>query len=305
MRVRVLGSAAGGGSPQWNCGCDNCCRLRSGALVQRSRLQDSLAVSADGERWLLLNASPDLRAQIENFCALWPRAARHSPIAAVALTNGDLDHVLGLLTMRESERLMIFATRSVRGGLVEHNAMLRTLDRFEGHTQWRDLEPGRALSVVDASGADLGLSIEAVIAPGKLPLHLAGVCPPDELDNIGLLVRERGGDRTLAYFPGVAGQSAAVARALARSHTAFFDGTFFSSDELIRLGVGLQRAEAMAHWPLSGDGGSLRWLEGRCPRLLLTHINNTNPLLEPTSAARSSVAAAAIEVAEDELEVTL
>ena len=127
MRVRVLGSAAGGGFPQWNCGCTNCSAVRSGSAELEPRTQDSLAVSADGRRFLLLNASPDIRVQLEAFPALWPRAGRQTPIACVALSNGDLDHVLGLFSLRESQRLELVTSASIRQGLLEHNAMLKTL----------------------------------------------------------------------------------------------------------------------------------------------------------------------------------
>ena len=142
MRVRVLGSAAGGGFPQWNCGCPNCVDVRAGARGLQARTQESVAVSADGEHWFLLNASPEVRAQIESFPALHPRGPRHSPLAGILLTNGDLDHCLGLLSLRESHRLNVYATPRVRHGFTENNVLYGTLQRFPGHTSWHALELG-------------------------------------------------------------------------------------------------------------------------------------------------------------------
>src|SRR5882757_6994567 len=141
MRVRILGSGAGGGVPQWNCGCANCRAVRADSPHIRARTQDAIAVSADPASWLIVNASPDIRQQIESFDELHPKAARHSPIAAVVLTNGDLDHVVGLFTLRESHPLVVYATEVVWRGLVDHNVMMRTLQRFEGHVTWRPLVP--------------------------------------------------------------------------------------------------------------------------------------------------------------------
>ncbi len=153
MRIRVLGSAAGGGFPQWNCGCSNCQGLRSGSVQAVARRQESVAISADGDAWFLLNASPEIREQIENFPALWPRQPRHSPIAGIVLTNGDLDHCLGLLSLRESQPIAIYATSAVRTGFTDGNVLYRTLERFEGQATWRILSLGvsRILGVEDSS----------------------------------------------------------------------------------------------------------------------------------------------------------
>src|SRR5271166_2823442 len=161
FRARVLGSGAGGGLPQWNCGCSNCTLVRAADPRLSPRTQDSLAFSASDE-WLLVNTSPDVLRQIEAFPALHPRAPRDSPVAGVVLTNGDLDHVTGLLSLRESQPLVLFATERVRAGLVERNAMLRTLSRFEGHVAWKRLELGREVVLERA-----GLGVTALPAPGK------------------------------------------------------------------------------------------------------------------------------------------
>ena len=144
MRLRVLGSAAGGGFPQWNCGCANCTGVRAGTIQATPRTQESLALSDDGERWFLINCSPEIRAQIEGFAPLWPKDKRHSPIAGLLLTNGDLDHCLGLLSLRESHPLSLYATDAVRAGFTENNVLYKTLQRFEGQAKWTRLAPGVA-----------------------------------------------------------------------------------------------------------------------------------------------------------------
>src|SRR5712692_1845693 len=292
MRIRVLGSAAGGGFPQWNCGCPNCRDLRAGSLAAQSRTQESVAISADGERWALINASPEIRQQIENFPPLHPRHSRHSPIAAILLTNGDLDHCLGLLSLRESHRLTVFATDRVRRGFTEGNVLYRTLERFSDQVTWRALKLGREEELTS------GLTVEAVAVPGKPPIHLEGRYPPDAEDNVGFRIRESRTGTVLAYFSGVGKVSPAVAQALEDAHCVFFDGTFWSDDELPALGLGEKRAREMAHSPLGGADGSLAALGTlRASRRVLIHINNTNPLLRDDSPERAQVAARGWEIA--------
>jgi pyrroloquinoline quinone biosynthesis protein B len=261
-----------------------------------------VAVSADGAAWFLLNVSPEIRAQIESFPPLTPRQPRHSPIAGLILTNGDLDHCLGLLSLRESHPLTVYATESVRAGFTGGNVLYRTLERFEGQVTWRALsvDPGRAQPLGDS-----GLTVTAIATPGKLPLHLEATCKPSAGDNIGLIIHDPRTGGRLAYFSGVAGPAPAIARALADADVLFFDGTFWSSDELIAAGLGTRRAEEMAHWPVGGAGGSAAFLAGQRGRKLLIHVNNTNPILRETSAERRALDAAGIEVAVDGLELSL
>jgi pyrroloquinoline quinone biosynthesis protein B len=306
MQVRVLGSAAGGGFPQWNCGCDNCRAVRNGVLGLRARSQESVAVSADGQAWFLLNASPEIRAQIESFAGLHPRAPRHSPIAGIVLTNGDLDHCLGLLSLRESYPLCLYTTRSVERGWTQGNVLHRTLQRFPEQLSFRPLTLGRAEVLALRDGSPSGLTLEAVPVPGKLPIHLEGMYPPSAEDNIGLLVREPARERTLAYFPAVAAACSPLAAAVAQADCVFFDGTFWSSDELPRAGLGDKRAEDMAHWPIGGANGSLGWLrELRAARRIFIHVNNTNPILREDSAEAQQLTAAGVELAYDGMELAL
>jgi pyrroloquinoline quinone biosynthesis protein B len=302
MRVRVLGSAAGGGVPQWNCACVNCALARAGDGRVASRTQDSIAVSTGrGERWLLVNASPDVLRQIERFNALWPPSARSTPIAALALTNGDLDHVLGLFSLRESQPLRVLATRRVREGLVEHNAMLRTLGRTPDQLAWVDLELGREV-VLD----DMGVGVTAVAAPGKLPVHLTGLTDPSAEDNVALRIREMAGAKRTIVVATSMGALDGVEALLAGADATFFDGTFWSGDELIAQGLGTARARDMAHVPVGGEDGSLERLPRPMTlRRIYTHVNNTNPMLREGSPERAAVERAGWEVAFDGMEISL
>jgi len=216
MQVRVLGSAAGGGVPQWNCGCPNCREARAGGPRVTPRTQDSLAISDDGEGWFLLNASPEIRQQIESFPPLHPRGPRHSPIRAILLTNGDLDHCLGLFSLRESHPLVIYATERVRQGLAGPNVIFRTLQRFPEQVTGRPLKLGREEELSGLDGAPSGLSVIALPVPGKLPIHLEGLMPPDPEDNVGLWIRERRTGRLAVYVPGVASVDDRLRQALGR-----------------------------------------------------------------------------------------
>ncbi|HET9959716.1 MAG TPA: pyrroloquinoline quinone biosynthesis protein PqqB [Polyangiaceae bacterium] len=305
MLVRVLGSAAGGGFPQWNCGCSNCVGVRQGTLRATARTQESVAVSSDGDAWFILNVSPEIRQQIEAFPGLHPRALRQTPIAGLVLTNGDLDHCLGVLSLRESQRLVAYATDRVRRGFVDGNVFYRTLQRFEGQFSWQILELAQPQPLRDAEGHASGLSLTALPLPGKPPLHaLSSERHPE--DNVALRIRDDRTGRVLAYLPGVMGPSALVDEALRGADAVFFDGTFWTSDELVQLGIGTRRAEDMAHWPLSGESGSLEYLK-RFPdaRRVLIHINNTNPVLREDSRERAELDAAGVQLAYDGMEFSL
>lgn len=289
MRAIVIGSAAGGGVPQWNCACAGCAAARAGRAP--SRTQASVAVSADGERWYLLGASPDLRSQIEATPALRPSPPRRSPIAGVLLPNAELDSTLGLFSLRERHAFTIHATDAVLAGVARANAMSRALAR----AAWHALAPGVETEI------DAGLSVTAVPAPGKVPNHLAGTGFTG--DNVGLVVRAAG--RSLAYFPSVAAPSLEVERAAREADVVLWDGTFWTEAGLADAGVGTATAAEMAHWPLGGEGGSLRWLAALpARRRLLVHVNNTNPVLQPGSDEARAVAAAGVEIAEDGMEVS-
>jgi pyrroloquinoline quinone biosynthesis protein B len=299
MRAIVLGSAAGGAFPQWNCGCPNCAAVRAGRAGFVRRTQDSLAVTARGDRFALVNASPDVLAQLQATPALAPRAARHSPIAAVVLTNGDLDHVLGLFSLRESQPLAVYATASVWRGL-EASVFVRTLRRFEGQLAFRPLALGEPQELADAAGEPLGLRVRAFATPGKLPVHLVGRAEPSAEDNVGLTLCDAGGSASLAYAAACASLDGVD---LDGHATVLFDGTFFREDELVRLGLSKARAKDMAHMPIGGADGSLARLASLRARKIYTHVNNTNPILAPGSSERREIDAAGWEVAFDGMEL--
>jgi pyrroloquinoline quinone biosynthesis protein B len=296
MQVRVLGSAAGGGFPQWNCGCGNCRAVRAGDVNFRARTQDSVAVSADGHAWVVLNASPEIRAQIESFAPLHPRTARDTPIAALVLTNGDLDHTLGLFSLRESHPITVASTATVRSGILEANVMVRTLQRFDGQLTWNALALGAPYAIA-------GMQIELFAVAGKRPVHLELVGDASPEDNVGVLATDGVGKR-IAYVPGVASLDAASRARIDGCDVVLFDGTFWSADELTKPGLMNKRAEDMAHWPIGGVDGSLAALAmHRGGRKIYTHINNTNPILREDSPERRAVEASGVEVAYDGLTI--
>ncbi len=305
MLVRILGAAAGGRFPQWNCGCFNCHGLRTGSIQARARTQDSVAVSSDGQSWFLLNASPDVLTQIEQHPPLHPRGSRHSPIAGILLGNGDLDHVLGLFSLRESYPLVVYATDAVREGLEEHNVLFRTLRRFPDQLTFRKLELGRELDLKGADGRPSGLTVRAFPVTGKRPVHLEHLGGAGDEDNVGFRIRDEKSGRTLLYVSAAASVSVLEGQEHAVD-CLLFDGTFWTSDELIRQGLGKARAEDMAHLPISGATGSLALLgQLRVPRKIFTHINNTNPILREDSEERAEVEAAGWEIAYDGMEIEL
>ena len=307
MKIRVLGSAAGGGCPQWNCACRNCRGARDGSIRIEARTQECVAVSGDGEAWFLLNASPEVRSQIESFPELWPRRLRHSPIQGILLTNGDLDHTLGLLSLRESQPLVVHATEAVRRGFVETNVLYRTLQRFPGQVSWRTLPLQREIELERRDGGPSGLSVEAFPVPGKLPVHLEGLgMTPGPGDNIGLRIRELGSGRALVYLSTVGRLTGETLSAAGRADCLFFDGTFWSDDELRELGASEKTAREMAHLPIGGENGSLVALrETRPPLRIYIHLNNTNPVLAEDSLERAAVESAGWRVARDGMEIAL
>ncbi|HEY3592386.1 MAG TPA: MBL fold metallo-hydrolase, partial [Polyangiaceae bacterium] len=221
------------------------------------------------------------------------------------LTNGDLDHCLGLLSLRESQPLAVYATESVRSGFTENNVLYRTLQRFDGQIAWCPLALGKALPLALADGSPSGLTVRAFAVPGKTPIHLQDRAPSPE-DNIGLRIEEARTGKVLSYLPAVGGAAASLGEATRGADAIFFDGTFWSSDELPSLGVGEKRAEDMAHWPVGGTGGSLSVLrEMAAAHRVLIHLNNTNPLLRDDSPEREAVDAAGVTVAYDGMELSL
>jgi pyrroloquinoline quinone biosynthesis protein B len=300
LELCVLGSAAGGAFPQWNCGCDNCRGVRAGDVRFVARSEDSLALW-DGERCFLVNASPGVNAQLVRHPEFWPKALRGSPVEGVILTNGDIDHTLGLFTLREWQPLAVYATTRVREGL-ERNAMLATLLRREGQLVWRELPLDEPVVLCGPTGAPTSMRVEAFAAPGKPPLHLAQRGPHLE-DNVGLVLRGTS-DRRAVYASSTALLEPIAAR-LRGADVLLLDGTFWSEDEPRKFGAPLG-ARAMGHVPIGGPEGSLAGLEALAARnVFYTHVNNTNPVLDAASAERRAVVEAGAAIAEDGLRLTL
>jgi len=258
-------------------------------------------VGAGSGGWVLCNCSPDVLRQIEAFDELHPRAPRHSPLSAIVLTNGDLDHVLGLFSLRESYPLVIYATEGVRRGLFEQNAIARTLSRFEGHLTHRALLLGTEVSIADARGEPTGIRVTARPVRGKIPVHLEGVAASAPDQNVGLWLSDGAGKA--AYVSAVADLND-VTPHLTDVDVLLLDGTFWSADELSRPGLSKARAEDMAHLPIGDPAGSLESsAQLAVRRRIYTHINNTNPILVESSPERRAVIAAGWEVATDGMEI--
>jgi pyrroloquinoline quinone biosynthesis protein B len=300
MHARILGSAAGGGFPQWNCACGNCSAVRRADRRYIARTQDSLAVFARDDAAVLCNVSPDVAQQIEATPTLRARGKRHTPIAAIVLTSGDLDHVLGLFSLREAQPLAIYATAAVRRQLVDRNAICATLARFPGQAVWRDLELDRDIELAGPDGTPTGVVVRAFALAGQLPGHVRDVTPSAE-DNIGLRLRCPRSGKTIVYAPSAANASATIGD---DADVLVFDGTYWSNDELITLGCGTATARELAHQPIDGVEGSLARFAGSATRRkIYTHVNNTNPVLAAGSAERLAVELAGWELAEDGLEI--
>src|SRR5215470_9987504 len=294
----VLGSAAGGGFPQWNCRCPVCALAWAGDARVKPRTQASLAVSADGEQWVLLNAAPDLRAQLQATPALQPRKApRHSPIAAVVLTCAEIDQTAGLLTLRERQAFALYGTAETLAA-VAANPMFNALAS--------DVVARRPVAI--GGGFDLpgGLTAELFAVPGKVPLYLEGGNPDLAREgeaNVGIALAA--GGRRLLFVPGAAKVTPALRERLGAADVILFDGTLFTDDEMIASGTGEKTGRRMGHMPIDGQGGSLGDLARLAARRIYIHINNTNPILVDGSAERRKVAAAGWEIAEDGLRIEL
>jgi pyrroloquinoline quinone biosynthesis protein B len=305
MRLKVLGSAAGGGFPQWNCACPNCRRVRDGKFPGVPRTQAQLAWSSGPDEWTLLNASPDLRVQIDATPELWPshtNGARHSPIRDLILTGAEVDQALGLLLLREFHSFRVHATASVRKILTEDNSMFGVLARFAGQVEWQDVPLGQPFS---AGGARLEVVPVNAGFPGFVSASRAKELNPAEAA-IGLLVSPGSGGSTLAFLPGAGCVSDALLERLETCDFLLFDGTFWSDDEPSHIPGITRSARQMGHLPISGAGGSLDRLSGlRRPRKIFIHINNTNPILDDESPERRTVSDSGWEVAWDGMEITL
>jgi pyrroloquinoline quinone biosynthesis protein B len=303
MRIKVLGSAAGGGFPQWNCNCRHCESLRAGTFAGKSRTQTQVAISNDGRTWFLLNTSPDLRAQIESTPAFHPRnAGRDSPIAGVLLTSGDIDQIAGLLSLRELQPFRIYCTPSIRRILQEDNSVFRMLNRVAEQVAWTEIGSDGSFPLLATAGNDSGISCTVFSLGSRYPAYVsqeraASLKPGDAL--LGVTLTSSTGKR-FAYMPAVPAVDSSLLDRLEEADLLLFDGTFWSDDELIRVQGSGSTARQMGHIPVSGAEGSLRKLAGlRRPRKVFVHVNNTNPMLDESGPEYREVRAAGWEVAED------
>ncbi|MGZ4304696.1 MAG: pyrroloquinoline quinone biosynthesis protein PqqB [Solirubrobacteraceae bacterium] len=298
MIVRVLGSAAGGGFPQWNCRCETCEAARTGVRA-RPRTQSSLAIRGREGPWFLVNASPDARQQLEHLAPAVVDGVRTPPFAGVLLTDAEIDHTAGLMLLRESAMpVRIFGDEGVERALRHGYPVLPILERYCG-AEWQTLEPESATSLDGSS-----LVVEPFRVGGDAPRYLSD--SGEELEATGFQFRDSAGPGVLTYVPGLARLDDAVLDRFECSDLVLVDGTFWRDDELPRLGITDRTARDMGHVPLSGPGGTLEILAGlERPRKVLIHINNTNPILLEDSPERDEVLRAGVEVAYDGLEIEL
>jgi pyrroloquinoline quinone biosynthesis protein B len=309
VQVVLLGTAAGGGFPQWNCWCPSCRIARTEPHRAHPRTQSSIAASSDGVHWFVANASPDIREQIERLRRLAPPpssappadmpGSRHSPIDGVILTDAELDHSLGLLLLREARALTLYATDDV-ARILEHDSRFIPVTRAFSIVTTVSLPLDRAVSLRESAGRESALTVEAFAVPGHGPRFASGSAAPGL--TVGLHIRDNANGRTLAYVPGCARIDDALMRRLSQADAVLFDGTFWSEDEMSRLGISTTTGRAMGHIPIGGDDGSLAVM-ARLPASVrvYVHINNTNPVLIEDSPEREAVRRAGVIIGDDGL----
>ena len=306
MKIRVLGSAAGGGFPQWNCNCPNCAGYRAGTQNTHARTQSSIAVAGEGPNaWVLVNASPDILAQIQANPILQPnRGIRDTAIAAILLVDGQVDHTTGLYMLREAVRpWTIWCTDSTYADLTRGNPILALLEHYCGVDR-RRIELDTDGFAIDGV-ADVRW--RAIAVASKPAPYSPNRDNPQDGDNIALVIEDRVGGRSAVYAPGLGAIDAQLWRAMQEAAVVLVDGTFWTDDEMRDLGVSRKRAREIGHLPQSGPDGMLTWLD-RLPagvRKILIHINNTNPILDEDSAQRAELSRRGVEVAFDGMELSI
>jgi pyrroloquinoline quinone biosynthesis protein B len=306
VKIRVLGSAAGGGFPQWNCNCRNCAGLRNGSVRASARTQSSIAVRGAAEHaWVLINASPDILQQLRATAELQPaRTPRDSAISAIVLVDAQIDHTTGLYMLRESTRaLPIWCTDNAYADLTRGNPIFGVLGHYCGIERHELRSDGSVFAV----GGIEGIRWRALSVASKPAPYSPHRENPQPGDNVALVLEDEASGRSLVYAPGLGAMEEAVWGAMQQADCVMVDGTFWTDTEMLDLGMSGKRARDIGHLPQSGAGGMLEWL-GRLPartRRILIHINNTNPILDEDSAERATLDELGIEVARDGLEVQL
>ena len=295
FRARILGAAAGGGLPQWNCGCNNCNLARAGKIP--SQTQSSVAFTGNGKDWAILNASPDIRQQFADCPDLHPTGLRNLPLHSVLVTNGDIDHVAGLLTLREMQPFKIFATKGIHD-VLEENPVFSALNASVVRRETVSLDTPVEIAP--------GLSAELFAVPGKVPLYLEG--DKVETDMMGeqtVGVHLRAGDKDAFYIPGCARMNDDLRERLAGAALVMFDGTLWADDEMVRAGLGQKTGKRMGHMSMSGPDGSIAAFDGlNVGKRIFVHMNNTNPVLRPDSEERAKAEAAGWTIGQDGMEIT-
>jgi pyrroloquinoline quinone biosynthesis protein B len=299
VRIHILGSAAGGGFPQWNCNCLNCSGFRTGSIRAKARTQCSLAISADGLRWSLLNASPDLRTQIFSFPDLLPKdGVRGSAIDAVLLSDAELDHIAGLLSLREAQPIRLYCTSRVFNWVFESNPIFGALNRPEKF---------RTIGVEDRKAETIGcgLGFEPFFVSGKVPTYVKSVASDCAGAAVAFKVIDVRVGSSVLCVPAIKEIDERLIAVARECDCILFDGSFWSENEMEIRGAGTRTASAMGHVPISGPAGSLARLSDLSIRKIYTHINNTNPILDETSTERHELEEMGWEVAEDGIDFTV
>lgn len=301
MHVVLLGTAAGGGFPQWNCWCPTCRVARSDPAAAVPRTQSSTAVSADGVHWFLLNASPDVREQVQLLNGHPPAGPRHVPIEGVVLTDAEIDHSMGIVLLREGRAMNLWTTSSIEAMIASDSRFLQVTRAF-AEVRITRIEPEVRTPLLHRDGARAGLSVEPFLVTAGPPRFAPGAAPGH---TVGLVVTEDATGRRLVYAPGAGDIDAPLARRLRAADLVLFDGTFWADDEMIRMDLGERTARQMDHLPIAGPGGSLETLGALRGRRAYVHINNTNPILVEASPERAAVEAAGVVVGRDGMRFTL
>ena len=293
FRAHILGAAAGGGLPQWNCGCENCNLARAGEIPAQT--QSSVAFSSNGNDWAIINASPDIRDQMARSMALHPTGLRRSPVKSVLLTNGDIDHVAGLLTLREQQAFTLFATAEIHQVIADNPIFSALNSDFVTRTSIMLDEPFELVS---------GITARLIAVPGKVPLYLEGETVQTDLvgeQTVGVQLEASG--KRVFYIPGCAALPHDLQARIGGADMVMFDGTLWQDDEMVRAGLSQKTGRRMGHMSMSGPEGSIAAFEGvEVGQKIFVHMNNTNPVLRPGSSEKTHVEQAGWIVAQDGME---
>lgn len=305
MKIQVLGSAAGGGFPQWNCNCRNCAGVRAGTIKATPRTQSSIAVSMDSEHWILFNTSPDIRAQLDSFAPMQPgRSIRDTGVDAIVFMDSQIDHTTGLLMLREGCPHDVWCTEMVKQDLTSGFPVFNMLEYWNGGINWHPIpiSEGNSFQIDEFPQ----LKLTAISLLSSAPPYSPHRNDPHPGDNIGMLLEDLTNGKTLFYAPGLGQIEPHLRPVMESADLLLVDGTIWQEDELIVTGVGDKLGVAMGHLPQSGEGGMIEYLDSLSkPRKILIHINNTNPILDEESAERAELLSHGIEIAYDGMSISL